>query len=127
MIIPVSFILRSITLLVFFIWWLYWAVTKKTAEREKPPTKHEGAVNTERQIRRFILKIAQVIMLMQVTGITILPLPFPQFIVQSLGFILVVLGAIVAISARKILGTNWANAHEYQIKNEQDLVTSGIY
>jgi protein-S-isoprenylcysteine O-methyltransferase Ste14 len=127
MIIPLSLLFHSITLLIFFFWWLYWSISKKTAEQEKPPAKVEKTKYVERQIRRFVLKAAQLLMVLQIIGITLFPLPFPQFIVQSVGFIFVIIGAGIAISARKTLGTNWANAYEYQVKKKQELVTSGIY
>ena len=127
MIISVSLLFRSITLVIFFIWWLYWAISKRTAEQEKPPAKLERTKYVEGQIRRFVLKAAQLLMVLQVVGITLFPLPFPQFIVQGVGFIFVIIGASIAISARKTLGTNWANAYEYQVKKKQELVTNGIY
>ncbi|MBI5452967.1 isoprenylcysteine carboxylmethyltransferase family protein [Candidatus Gottesmanbacteria bacterium] len=33
----------------------------------------------------------------------------------------------ISVSARRVLGTNWAHAAEYQIKKDHELVTSGIY
>src|SRR5260221_8675022 len=127
MIIPLSLLFRNMALLIFFIWWLYWAISKRTAEQEKPPAKIERARYVERQIRRFVFRTTQLIMVLQVIGITIFPLPFPQFIFQCVGFIFVIIGASIAISARKTLGNNWANAYEYQVKKKQELVTNGIY
>jgi protein-S-isoprenylcysteine O-methyltransferase Ste14 len=127
MIVPLSLLFRSVTLVILFVWWLYWNMTKRTAEQEKPPTKSEGEIFKKQQIRRVVLKIAELLMVVQVIGINILPLPLPQFIVQCIGFIFVLIGASVALSARKTLGANWANAHEYQVKKKQELVTIGVY
>lgn len=47
--------------------------------------------------------------------------------VQSIGFFLASVGVIISMRARKTLGANWTQSSEYQIKKEQELVTSGVY
>lgn len=68
-----------------------------------------------------ILFIAQTI-----PGLTLFPLPESPFVMR-LGFVFVLLGLGLAVTARHQLATNWANAWEYQIKEKHELVTHGVY
>jgi protein-S-isoprenylcysteine O-methyltransferase Ste14 len=123
MIFTFNFLFQISTLLLFFFWWLYWAITERSADREKPKTKR--GFHTKQQVRRLSLRVAEIIMILQVIGLQIVP--FSSFIMQAVGFIFVFIGVVLSISARKTLGTNWAHAYEYQVKKEQELITSGIY
>ena len=53
--------------------------------------------------------------------------PFNNLYIQIIGFILVSLGFIQAIMARKTLSDNWTESYEYQIKKDHELITKGIY
>ena len=125
MIITFDFLLRVFTLLLFVLWVLYWQITEKEADRSKP--KREEKFIMRQQVRRWILRIAEGTMLLQVIGLQFLPFSTYLFLVQVLGFIFVLIGVIIAVSARKTLGVNWAHAYQYQIKKEQELVTTGVY
>lgn len=113
--------LRIITLLVLAAWQLYWFVTAKKAYKEKPRTSRKKDFVDFYLLRPFFLVIV-----FQLLGLEILPI-FSDFNVSLLGFIIVLLGISISVSGRISLGTNWANAHEYQIKQKQTLTTRGIY
>ncbi len=117
-----DFALRIITLILFAGWQGYWLVTGRKADREKPKKPISTKLG---YIRRYIPQyVVYAIILLQVLGWQIFTVNFPS---QEIGFFLVVLGIAISVSARITLGTNWAHAAEYQIKQKQVLVTSGIY
>lgn len=127
MTISIDFLIRVVSLFVFFGWWLYWRITEQVAEKNIPKTKQEGILFRKQQIRRLILRIAEGIMIFQVIGIRLLSFLSCSFITQVIGFLFVLIGFSLAISARKTLGNNWSHAYEYQVKNKQQLIITGIY
>ena len=102
---------------------VYWSVTEKKADSEKPKLEKSSPSKTlKRQLSLFF----GIIMAFQLLGLRIFP--FEQTVlVQTIGFILVVIGITTTMLARYTLGTNWAHAAEYQIKKGHTLVTGGIY
>jgi protein-S-isoprenylcysteine O-methyltransferase Ste14 len=126
MTITVDALLRIITLGLGLYWWFYWRITKISADREKPKKIGE-ILDKSQSMRRRLLSIGNFILFMQLLGLLLFPLPWQNIIPQGIGFLLVTSGVGIAISARKTLGANWAHAYEYQIKKNQELVTTGIY
>ena len=125
-----EFLIRVIILFLFFLWQMYWIVTEKAADKEKPKTQKGITLFNTYWFRRFALKLFSVLVVVQLIGVEILPIQAPLpflFSFQIIGFVFVLIGVSVAISARKTIGTNWAHAFEYQIKKKQDLVTTGVY
>jgi protein-S-isoprenylcysteine O-methyltransferase Ste14 len=114
-------ILRGLTIVSFLLWQIYWWVTEKKADKEKPPTSTKTNL-----IERYSLFIFYIPLSLQLLGIPLFPLPFIPFL-QIAGFLLVLLGMGISVSARISLGTNWSHAASYQIKQKHSLVTSGIY
>lgn len=127
MVFNLNFLLRIITILLFLSGRFYWIITERIANREMPKTNTEGSIKLYQRIRRLILPLVEIILILQLFGLQIFPLPEQSFIIQSLGFILVLIGVSIAIFARKTLGVNWVPAAEYQVKQRQRLVTTGIY
>ena len=113
---------RITTIILFGVWQLYWWVTAKKAEREKPKTVR---LTTSAVILKYwVHYLLYAGLLLQLLGVSILPFTYDS---QRIGFFLVLLGMAMSMSARKTLGTNWEHAAEYQIKHKQVLVTNGIY
>lgn len=113
--------LRVITLGVFAIWQIYWWMTASKANLEKP--KNFPATRAS-YIKRYSLNLIFLLVILQVLGLQILPVNYNS---QPYGLLLVTLGTLVSVSARRTLGANWAHAAEYQIKKNQTLTTTGIY
>ena len=110
---------RIVTVVLFALWQLYWTITEKKADREKPkelrPTKMS-------YIKRYGLHyLVYSVIIFQVLGWSLSPM---EFNTQVFGFACVLMGMAISVSARRTLGTNWAHAAEYQIKKNQTLVTS---
>lgn len=111
-----------VTLLLIIIWRVYWRISEITADREKEKTKKTIAFVDGFQrmviVGLFLLACAQLL------GVTIVPYGFSS---QTIGFMVVCVGLLICILARRALGTNWANSYEFQIKKQHELVTRGIY
>ncbi len=119
-------IIRALAICIFFFWTMYWLITERRADREKPKTR-ELSLFHKYNIRRQFLRFAELILIFQLFDLSLLPMPNVSTSIQVVGLGAVIVGASISISARKSLGTNWAHAFEYQVKNKQELVTSGIY
>lgn len=122
-----DFVIRLLTLILFIYWQFYWIITEKVADKEKPKSPMTRQIWFLRKASSGIIGI---VLGLQLFALPILPLPLSPLVLYSLqiiGFALVVTGVSVAISARRALGTNWAHAYEYQIKQKHELVTDGIY
>jgi len=119
--------LKLLTLLLFFGWRMYWFVTAKKADKEKPKTQTKPSFFHLKRLSRHSLWFVGLLLFFQLfMNVALLPMATNLFL-QVVGFILVVIGLLVAVVSRRQLDTNWANAWEYQIKHKQELVTSGIY
>lgn len=118
---PESYNIFLIIALVFFaIRFIYWKITEVKADREKP--RKDRAYSKKRM---FTTSIGLLVGL-QVIGISIFP--FEQNIItSSIGLLLVIIGFAISMEGRRVLGTNWAHAAEYQIKKNHELVTNSIY
>ncbi len=119
-------VLRAITLAVFLLWSTYWLITERRADREKPKIRNLTFFH-EANIRKILLRFAEATLILQLLGLPLLRMQNASITVQIIGLALVAIGAGIAISARKTLGSNWAHAFEYQVKQKQELVTSGVY
>lgn len=120
-------ILSLLTVLLFIGWRVYWSITEKKADREKPKTeKRPSFFSTRLVIRYGLWGIGLLLILQLLFGLSLLPMPQSSFTV-ALGFLLVLLGLGLAVVSRDQLSTNWANAWEYQIKEKHELITHGVY
>jgi protein-S-isoprenylcysteine O-methyltransferase Ste14 len=113
------------TLLLFLIWRIYWRLTEVKADREKEKTKEKiefiDNIQNIANLGVFLLLGAQLF------GLSLLPFSSHMALLERGGFGLVCIGFIICIFARISLGTNWANSYEFQIKENHELVTHGIY
>jgi protein-S-isoprenylcysteine O-methyltransferase Ste14 len=126
MIITFNFLLRILTILLFLAREFYWFISEQIANREKPKTPHRG-IKLYLWLRRLAFPVIQIILFLQLLDWQLFPFSKELFITQVIGFVLVLIGIGMAITARKELGINWVPGAEYQIKNKQELVTTGIY
>ena len=127
MIITIEFMLRFLALSLFALWWFYWRITERQAEDAKPKKIKKDIYGPA---LRILILMANSILVLQLFGLNLLPMSFSNqilFSMQVSGFLLIVIGMIVAVSARKTLGHNWSHAADYQVKKGQELVTSGMY
>ena len=116
-----------LTILLITIWRIYWLVTERHADREKPKTREKPSFFSQEYGKRFMLFFFGMLFLLQAFfNIARFPLPYYSA-TPFIGFLLAVVGFVICIVARRELATNWANAWEYQIKQNHELVTSGIY
>ena len=127
MIITFNFIFRFIVIVLILMWEFYWVITEQVANRERPKKNITGILGLYKKIRRSFLPFVEVVLILQLLGLQLFPLSNTSFLIQLCGFIMVIAGIGVAISARKTLGINWVPAADYQVKEKQDLVTAGIY
>lgn len=119
--------LRVAALGLFVIWRIYWRITEKSADLEKPKSKEQAAFfSSKRLVGNFFQLLVGLGIILPLLGVKILPMDHNST-VPLFGFVLVLLGIGICIIARKELGTNWANAAEYQVKQKQTLTTTGIY
>ncbi len=109
------------------IWLLYWKVTERKADKEKPKTLRIKLFSM-RRVMRWGIYFVSVFQVLQLFGlITIFPIYTHKLAIQIGGVIITGLGFYIGVRARRVLGTNWANAHEYQIKQKHELITEDIY
>jgi len=116
-------ILRIISLILVFSWWVYWTIKGKEAHRKKQKTQKTGLKNI---IERLPVSIGSQLIFIQLLGLKILTFP-KSLLIESFGFIILIIGIFLSISGRKQLDNNWSAAYEYQIKHNQTLIKEGIY
>ena len=116
-------ILKAIAAVVFAIYELYWLAAAYTAARSKPRRKRPSLLSN---LEFYLFSSLEVLLFAQLIGLQVLPFR-SSVSVPILGLALFVLGVSVSTLGRLALGTNWASSHEYQIKTDQTLVTSGVY
>lgn len=117
-------ILQLLTLALFLFWRGYWWVEEQKANKEKPKTKQ--ATFKGKVVHSLILLTASLVIL-QLLGFPLWKMPYTLISLQVIGFLFVLFGLYISFIGRKELGTNWVSGHEYQIKKEHTLITSGIY
>lgn len=120
-------LMRLFALSFFIIWMLYWSYAWVRTHKEKPQNKEVYSLVSYKFVSRVLTKSMLLILVLQLFGSLVI-YPFPDvFAIQLVGVLFVALGVWVSISARKELGSNWSACYDYQVKNKQELVTSGAY
>lgn len=105
--------------------YIYWHITAYTAEKSKPKNKEGFSI-----IRLFsgkVLFMLEVLILIQLMRYTVWKIPNASFFFSLVGLLITLVGLIICLIARKTLGDNWTNAYEYQVKENHDLITNGVY
>lgn len=119
-----NIIIRVIAIVCILIWYIYWLVNEERADSARAKTRYIPM--NIRIVKRMQIFLLDGITIIQLLGLHVFPFHY-SIQVQVNGLILVVLGLSIGIAGRKELDTNWVNAHEYQIKKNQELITSGVY
>lgn len=122
-----DFIFRVGTILCYVIWRWYWRITELKTEKAKPKEKITIYLFSQRGVTKLTMWALYCLNIFQLAGWEVLPIRSHQLFIQAFGFSLVLVGLVIAFRARADLGVNWANAYEYQVKRNHELVTSGIY
>lgn len=109
----------------FCIIFLYWYIGSISAQKEKPKAIQKSFWIHLKKTSNWV---SLVFVCVQLAGVSVLPIPASYaFAFQVIGFMVMSIGCGICIWARYLLGANWVGGYEYQIKNEQILVTTGIY
>lgn len=118
-------LIRTLALLLLVGRFLYWEIEKSKTERLLPKTKRKQSfVEIISLIFSWFIFF---LICLQVLGVVVF---FPFLVsswIQAIGAGIVGGGTWICISARKTLAENWVSGEEYQIKNNQKLITKGIY
>lgn len=77
-------------------------------------------------MKDYILYLLWALLGIQLLGFSLFPFPYGMA-VQCVGFVMAFTGVVISVMGRRELGVNWAHGGEYQVKNNQELVTTGIY
>jgi protein-S-isoprenylcysteine O-methyltransferase Ste14 len=128
MTISVELIIRTLIIIIFFIWYFYWAVTDISSDAEGPKIVTPFPRIYLFWLRRTTLQIFTILVVLQLFGIQIFSIYAPNYILffsQVLGLLLVLVGIKISILARQAISSNWVYA--YQIKKKQPKVTSQVY
>ena len=116
-------VLRVATFTLLFLRVIYWLKTADQANMEKP--KHTEYKSSQK-MKDYILYLLWALLGIQLLGLSLFPFPY-TLAVQFVGFVMAFGGVVVSVMGRRELGVNWAHGGEYQVKNDQELVTTGIY
>lgn len=115
-----DFWFRVLTILIFAIMRLYWYLVKQKTLYNK-----QESSNKSLYLEKIGMMLGACFIFINLLGFTILR--FENTAIQLLGLILVISGCAEAIIGRHILGSNWTESYEYQIKKEHRLTINGIY
>lgn len=119
----VEIIIRVITFLLLFSRIPYWLFTRRQADKIKPKKQastHQG------KLSRYALYLAWTFLFIQLAGLQLFSYPSNQLL-QVIGLLLTITGVTISILGRHNLGMNWTHSGESQIKQNHELVSSGIY
>lgn len=123
----IDYTLQIAALFLLLLWRIYWHITETQAEDEKPKTKETVSFFHKKNLSKIVTIGAFLPVTLQLLGFELFPLPQENQLVQYLGLLIVFIGWVLSIKGRHDLGTNWARCYDYQVKEKQKLVTSGIY
>ena len=118
-----NIVLRASAIILLLLRELYWRITSKRADKEKPKTPVKSL---DAYITYYYHSVVHGIVYFQLLGLPLLQMPYHLW-VQLVGFLFVLIGIAVSTLGRKDLGSNWTEASEYQIKKNHRLITTGVY
>lgn len=121
--ITLDLVLRIATITLLFLRVIYWLKTANRANVEKPKLKE---YKYSQKMKDYILYVLWVLLGIQLLSPPLFPFPYAMT-VQCVGFVMAFTGVVISVMGRRELGVNWAHGGEYQVKNNQELVTTGIY
>ena len=119
----VSIFLRIIVVLLLLTRTIYWRISEVKALNEKPKIQKRTSRIAFHVLMRNALNI---FVFLQLLGLRILPFKHGR-VTEIFGATICVIAVICSFLGRKVLGTNWTDSAESQIKKKHVLVTDGIY
>lgn len=121
----INIVLRSIGIAFFVGRYVYWVIKAKQTESILPKTKRH--LSFYELFSRYVFLLIQILIVSQLLGLHILNIGEHVLIVQVVGLFVLSLGVGICYAARRELDSNWVSGEEYQVKQHQKLVTSGLY
>ena len=115
--------LRILALALLIGRFIYWTYEEYRSYKEKPASQSFSIMIL---LKRFVVILCHLLLCLQLIGLTLLPYQ-NSLSNKLLGIVFIIMATIISYVARRELGNNWAPAAAYQIKKDQQLVTSGIY
>lgn len=119
--------LRIIAVSLLTIWRFYWDYTEKLADRVKPKKEEKLPLFHKKNASKLVTISVFIPVVLQLLGLEILPFAQEYIWMQFVGLGIVICGWLLSVRGRHDLGTNWARSYDFQVKEKQELVTSGIY
>ncbi len=104
---------------------LYWEVQARIArsylrERSLPS-------DTWRRIIKLVHPLFEILIPLQLLGVSLFTIDSKGYTLQIIGTSLVLIGITIGILGRREMKHNWTADQNFQIKQSQSLVTTGIY
>lgn len=119
--------LRILAIALLTAWRVYWSYTEKHADREKPKKKEKLPLLHKKNASKLVTISVFIPVALQLLGLELLPFPQEYLWLQIAGLGIVFCGWVLSVRGRHDLGTNWARNYDFQVKEKQELVTTGIY
>ena len=113
-VITLQTLLQYVALLIFFLWWLYWRITERQTQQEKPKQTAEHALISHAHAVKVLIPLAEALLVIQLLGIDLLPMSAPAWVLFGLqlsGLLFIILGVFMGVAARRTLGANWTHAY----------------
>lgn len=120
-----NILIRLATFILFIIWFFYWTIGEYQADKEKPRMQKSRSL-IEWASGLFGRVCLGTLFVMQIFGWQFFSFQVNTYI-KLIGFGIFLVGFVICILARYKLATNWTNALNYQVKENHELVTTGIY
>ncbi|MGH7246045.1 MAG: methyltransferase family protein [Candidatus Levyibacteriota bacterium] len=114
---------KLITALLILTRYFFWFITENRAKNR---------VTQKKDIKNIMLgastdTLTTVFLIAQLISSPLLPLHVYKDVVQTTGFIVVLIGFSFLLAARIALAENWTSAVEAHIKKDHKLITDGVY
>ncbi len=120
MYILLNIFLRVVTIISFVVRTVIWRITDTQAAQQKERTM---PASFKAFLMKLILKALGLLIVIQLFGLSLVPITKNALIFQVFGFLLVIPGTIISIAGRVSLGNSWTHGEDYQIKKDHELVT----
>lgn len=104
---------------------LVWEILKRKSEGTQ--TEGRRTLNLPQRVVKLAKVFALLFIVVQTLFLDVLPILDDPLPFQIFGTMIYIIGLTMAIVGRVQLGNNWANFEDYQVLQNQCLVTNGIY
>lgn len=108
---------------VFVLW-------RKFPKYKEEETEIQGEYNYLEKFQfDYLVYLAYFVFLLQLI-FPLLPItyqPTTSFLLKTSGYVLIITGFLISVSAVRNLGSNWTGLQDYRVKKGQKLIKTGIY